>query len=154
MKEIDPNKEPDRKRLIEASIRVANVKAAAHRYELSEDEHIIYPINSSWTAGFVEAVVTMVEDQRAANFILNEAGILKETPSPKPTKQKNQNRLTEDEKVLDETKEQQIETAIAKAKEAVDIFGNLHLPLRPLLNLMMVHYQVIALKEEMENGSK
>ncbi len=88
MKEIDPNKEPDRKCLIEAAIRVANVKAAAHRYELSEDEHIIYPINSSWTAGFVEAVVTMVEDQHAANFILKEAGILKETPSPKPTKQK------------------------------------------------------------------
>lgn len=32
--------------------------------------------------------MTMIEDQRAANFILNEAGILKETPSPKPTKQK------------------------------------------------------------------
>ena len=55
---------------------------------------------------------------------------------------------------MKENKEQQIEIAIAKAKEAVDIFGNLHLPLKPLLNLMIVHYQVIALKEEMENGSK
>lgn len=60
-------------------------------------------------------------------------------------------------KVSKETKEQQIETAIAKAKEAVEIFVNLRLPLRPLLNLMIVHYQLKALeaeKEEMENGSK